>query len=113
VGGAHRRPGHPGAARDGSPGRCSPPAAVVRRADAARRGRARRTQQGNNNAYCQDNELTWFDWSSADDELLAFARRLIAFRKQHPVFRRRRFLAGKEASELGWFTFAGTPMTFG
>src|SRR6266566_1113083 len=65
-----------------------------------------RTQQGNNNAYCQDNEITWFDWSSADDELLAFTRRLIAFRKQHPVFRRRRFLAGKEASELGWFTFA-------
>jgi glycogen operon protein len=70
-----------------------------------------RTQQGNNNAYCQDNEITWFDWSSADEELLAFTRRLIAFRKQHPVFRRRRFLAGKEASELGWFTFAGTPMT--
>ena len=70
-----------------------------------------RTQQGNNNAYCQDNEITWFDWSSADAELLAFTRRLIAFRKQHPVFRRRRFLAGKEASELGWFTFAGTPMT--
>src|SRR5262250_3448244 len=70
-----------------------------------------RTQQGNNNAYCQDNEITWFDWSSGDDELLAFTRRLIAFRKEHPVFRRRRFLAGKEAAELGWFTFAGTPMT--
>jgi isoamylase len=70
-----------------------------------------RTQQGNNNAYCQDNEITWFDWSSAEEELLAFTRRLIAFRKEHPVFRRRRFLAGKEAAELGWFTFAGTPMT--
>ncbi|HKA96375.1 MAG TPA: glycogen debranching protein GlgX [Streptosporangiaceae bacterium] len=70
-----------------------------------------RTQQGNNNAYCQDNEITWFDWSSADEELLAYTRRLIAFREQHPVFRRRRFLAGKEASELGWFTFAGAPMT--
>jgi isoamylase len=70
-----------------------------------------RTQQGNNNAYCQDNELTWFDWSSVDDELLAFTRRLIAFRQQHPVFRRRRFLAGAEAAELGWFTPAGTPMT--
>ena len=70
-----------------------------------------RTQQGNNNAYCQDNELTWFDWSSADEELLAFTRRLIAFRGQHPVFRRRRFLAGAEAAELGWFTPAGTPMT--
>jgi len=70
-----------------------------------------RTQQGNNNAYCQDNEITWFDWSTGDDDLLAYTRRLIAFRRQHPVFRRRRFLAGKEASELGWFTFAGTPMT--
>jgi isoamylase len=70
-----------------------------------------RTQRGNNNAYCQDNEITWFDWSTADDELLAFTRRLIAFRKDHPVFRRRRFLAGTEATELGWFTPAGTPMT--
>jgi isoamylase len=70
-----------------------------------------RTQQGNNNAYCQDNEITWFDWSSADEELLAFTRRLIAFRKEHPVFRRRRFLGGTEASELRWFTPAGTPMT--
>jgi glycogen operon protein len=70
-----------------------------------------RTQQGNNNAYCQDNEITWFDWSNGDDELLAFTRRLVALRKEHPVFRRRRFLAGAEASELGWFTPAGTPMT--
>jgi isoamylase len=70
-----------------------------------------RTQQGNNNAYCQDNEITWFDWSSADAELLAFTRRLLALRKEHPVFRRRRYLAGAEASELGWFTPAGTPMT--
>jgi isoamylase len=70
-----------------------------------------RTQQGNNNAYCQDNEITWFDWSSADAELLAFTRRLVALRKEHPVFRRRRYLAGAEASELGWFTPAGTPMT--
>ena len=70
-----------------------------------------RTQQGNNNAYCQDNEITWFDWSGADEEMLGFTRRLIAFRNQHPVFRRRRFLAGKEAAELGWYTPAGTPMT--
>jgi isoamylase len=70
-----------------------------------------RTQQGNNNAYCQDNEITWFDWSSADAELLGFTRRLLALRKEHPVFRRRRYLAGAEASELGWFTPAGTPMT--
>ncbi len=70
-----------------------------------------RTQQGNNNAYCQDNEITWFDWASADKELLDFTRRLIALRKAHPVFRRRRFLSGAEASELRWFTPAGTEMT--
>jgi isoamylase len=70
-----------------------------------------RTQGGNNNAYCQDNKITWFDWSSADEELLAFTRLLIAFRERHPVFRRRRFLAGQEAADLGWFTPAGTPMT--
>ena len=70
-----------------------------------------RSQGGNNNAYCQDNEITWFDWSTGDEELLAFTRRLVAFRKDHPVFRRRRFLAGKEAAELGWFTPAGMVMT--
>ena len=70
-----------------------------------------RTQQGNNNAYCQDNELTWFDWSSVDHDLLGFTRRLLALRLAHPVFRRRRFLAGAEASELGWYTPRGTAMT--
>jgi glycogen operon protein len=69
-----------------------------------------RTQQGNNNAYCQDNELTWLDWASPDTELLNFTTKLIAFRRAHPVFRRRRFLAGAEAAELEWFTPAGTPM---
>ena len=64
-----------------------------------------RTQQGNNNAYCQDNEIAWFDWSAADTELLAFTRQLIAFLKAHPAFRRQRFLAGAAgAAELGWFT---------
>ena len=70
-----------------------------------------RTQQGNNNAYCQDNEITWFDWAGADKELLDFTRRLVALRKAHPVFRRRRFLSGAEASELRWFTPTGTEMT--
>ena len=55
-----------------------------------------RTQNGNNNAYCQDNELTWFDWDSADKDLLDFTRQLIAFRRAHPVFRRIRSLAGAE-----------------
>jgi len=72
-----------------------------------------RTQRGNNNAYCQDNEISWFDWSAADSGLLAFTGRLAAFRRSHPAFRRRRFLTGAETSELGWFTPAGTPMTYG
>ena len=70
-----------------------------------------RTQLGNNNAYCQDNELTWFDWARADRELLEFTRRVIALRKAHPVFRRRRFLAGTDAADLRWFTPAGSPMS--
>jgi isoamylase len=70
-----------------------------------------RSQQGNNNAYCQDNEITWFDWSKPDTGLLDFTRRLVALRKAHPVFRRRRFLAGAEAAEVRWFTPAGTEMT--
>jgi glycogen operon protein len=70
-----------------------------------------RTQQGNNNAYSQDNSLTWFDWSHADTDLLAFTKKLIALRQAHPVFRRRRFLAGAEASQLGWYTPSGTAMT--
>jgi isoamylase len=53
-----------------------------------------RTQQGNNNAYCQDNGLTWIDWAAADEELLAFVRHAVAIRRAHPVFRRRRFLQG-------------------
>jgi isoamylase len=70
-----------------------------------------RTQQGNNNGYCQDSEISWFDWAAADSDLLSFTRRLVAFRRSHPVFRRRRFLAGAEASGLDWFTPAGTAMT--
>ena len=70
-----------------------------------------RSQQGNNNAYCQDNEISWFNWSIADHDLLAFTRELIAFRRAHPVFRRQRFLAGAETSELGWFTPDGAAMT--
>jgi isoamylase len=67
-----------------------------------------RTQQGNNNAYCQDNELTWFDWSTVDHDLLAYTRRLIALRLDHPVFRRRRFLPGAVA--LAWYEPSGAAM---
>ena len=72
-----------------------------------------RTQDGNNNAYCQDNEISWYDWSAVDAGLLSFTASLVAFRRAHPVFRRRRFLTGAETAELGWFTPAGTPMTSG
>jgi len=70
-----------------------------------------RTQGGNNNAYCQDNEISWVDWGAADSSLLAFVLGLVAFRRDHPVFRRHRYLTGVEAAELGWYTPAGTPMT--
>jgi isoamylase len=70
-----------------------------------------RTQQGNNNAYCQDNPISWFDWSSHDEQLLGFTRRLIAIRRAHPVFRRRRFLTGVDVAELRWYTPGGVEMT--
>jgi isoamylase len=70
-----------------------------------------RTQRGNNNAYCQDNDISWFDWTAPDERLTAFTRKLIALRRAHPVFRRRRFLTGIEAAELGWYNPAGLQMT--
>ena len=72
-----------------------------------------RSQGGNNNAYCQDNETTWFDWAGADADLQKFTTDLIAFRRSHPVFRRRRFLSGADVSDLEWFTPAGTSMNAG
>lgn len=55
-----------------------------------------RTQRGNNNAYCQDNEISWVDWGAPDDNaaFLAFVKRLVALRMEHPVFRRSRFFHG-------------------
>src|SRR6202043_2882833 len=50
-----------------------------------------RTQRGNNNAWCQDNELSWFHWDEADPELLAWTKRLIRLRQEHPAFRRSEF----------------------
>src|SRR5215471_17826503 len=70
-----------------------------------------RTQRGNNNAYCQDNEISWFDWDAADMGLREYTARLMALRGEHPVFRRQRYLTGAEAAELGWYSPAGTPMT--
>jgi glycogen operon protein len=74
-----------------------------------------RTQQGNNNAWCQDNEISWFDWDLDDDErrLLEFTRRLIALRRDHPVFRRTRFFAGSGADlpDVWWMRPDGRKMT--
>ncbi|BCT77024.1 glycogen operon protein GlgX homolog [Sinomonas cyclohexanicum] len=53
-----------------------------------------RTQRGNNNGYCQDNEITWIDWGAADSELTDFTTRLLRLRAEHPVFRRRSFFDG-------------------
>jgi isoamylase len=75
-----------------------------------------RTQGGNNNAWCQDTEISWYDWEAADAELLSFARRLIGLRRRHPIFRRRRFLRGEEVEGSGlpdvwWFSCEGRRMT--
>ena len=61
-----------------------------------------RTQQGNNNAYCQDNDISWFDWSFNQDarDLLEFSKRLIELRKTYPVLRRSRFLTGRHDEQL-------------
>ncbi len=77
-----------------------------------------RTQKGNNNAYCQDNEISWVNWelSAEDRQFLAFVRRAIALRKAHPVFRRRSFFQGRSirgtgVKDLFWVTPEGTEMT--
>ena len=67
-----------------------------------------RTQKGNNNAYCQDNEISWIDWASADEALLAYTRRLIHFYKSHPVFTRKRWFKGQpirgvDLEDIAWF----------
>ncbi|MDB5126987.1 glycogen debranching protein GlgX [Mucilaginibacter sp.] len=74
-----------------------------------------RTQQGNNNAYCQDNEISWLNWAEADHDLLAFTRNLIQLRKDHPAFRRRRWfqgqpVKGKGLEDIAWFLPEGTEM---
>jgi isoamylase len=77
-----------------------------------------RTQHGNNNAYCQDGPLSWFDWGDVADnaDLLDFTRRLVAFRREHPVLRRRRWFAGRsirgsETRDIAWFKHDSSLMT--
>ena len=74
-----------------------------------------RTQHGNNNAYCQDNELSWLDWEHPDQELLDFTRWITDFRERHAVFRRRRWLSGRPVTDGGlpdaaWFNPGGDEM---
>jgi glycogen operon protein len=77
-----------------------------------------RTQRGNNNAYCQDNELSWLDWrlTPAQQDLLAFTRHVLALQHRHPVFRRRTFFQGRAirgafVKDLTWFDPRGNEMT--
>ncbi|HKU38217.1 MAG TPA: glycogen debranching protein GlgX [Polyangiales bacterium] len=79
---------------------------------------AGRTQHGNNNAYCQDNELSWFDWEHIDQDLLAFTQQLMRFSRQHPVFWRRGWFQGRALMrhdtdglhDIAWFTVKGDEM---
>jgi glycogen operon protein len=75
-----------------------------------------RTQGGNNNAYCQDNPISWLDWDHTDAQLLAFAQRLIGLRRSHPVFHRRHFFQGQSIRGAGikdihWLKPDGTDMS--
>lgn len=75
-----------------------------------------RTQQGNNNAYCQDNEVSWYDWDAVDEELFEYTRELIRIRREHPVFRRRRWFEGRSVigsnrKDIAWYDTDGSPMS--
>jgi glycogen operon protein len=79
-----------------------------------------RSQCGNNNVYCQDNEIAWMDWDLDDEaaDMLAFTQQVVALRLRHPVFRRRRFFRGRadhggenQVGDIAWFTPSGAHMT--
>ena len=77
-----------------------------------------RSQRGNNNAYCQDNEVSWLDWAGADESLLDFTRKLTALRNDHPVFHRPRWFQGRPlhgagVSDIAWFSPEGKEMSDG
>jgi glycogen operon protein len=77
-----------------------------------------RTQQGNNNTYAQDSELSWVDWESADQPLVEFTAAVVALRREHPTFRRRRFFTGTTVrtgdgtrlNDIVWLDVDATPM---
>ncbi len=74
-----------------------------------------RTQQGNNNAYCQDNELSWHDWANRDQELIEFTARVIALRRNHGAFQRRKWPpyrpSRRTLAGIAWFNQGGFEMT--
>ena len=75
-----------------------------------------RTQKGNNNAYCQDNEISWLDWRNADMDLLDYTRKLIRFYRSHPVFSRKRWFKGRpihgsQVEDIAWFHPSGEEMS--
>jgi isoamylase len=77
-----------------------------------------RTQRGNNNGYCQDDEITWIDWEDVDEGLLEFTKLVTKLRNSHPTFRRRRFFHGRPVrreegdpvQDIAWLTPAGDVM---
>ncbi|HEV9035854.1 MAG TPA: glycogen debranching protein GlgX, partial [Puia sp.] len=76
------------------------------------------TQQGNNNAYCQDNNISWIDWEKADQDLIKFASLVIKMRRDHHAFSRKMWFKGREVRKVGltdiaWFKPDGTEMTEG
>ena len=75
-----------------------------------------RTQGGNNNAYCQDNEISWLNWEDIDEDMLRFCKRLIRLRRSHPSFTRTRFFQGESVrgsnlTDIGWLRPDGKEMT--
>ncbi len=75
-----------------------------------------RTQWGNNNSYCQDNEISWIDWQGADTDLLTFSKKIIHFCRRHPVFNRRKWFKGQPykgegVEDIAWFRPDGHEMT--
>ncbi len=75
-----------------------------------------RTQKGNNNAYCQDNEISWLDWEHMDQDLFAFTQKLIQLRKKHPAFCRTHWFSGapvkgQHLDDIAWFLPEGQEMT--
>ena len=76
-----------------------------------------RTKKGNNNTYCQNNSLSWFDWDNVNSEILDFSKKIINFRRKHPAFQRPEFYTGMDISnnqmaDITWCTYTGHDMNW-